>query len=178
LAWSEGDPDALDALLPLVYEELRQLAGRYMKRERGGHTLQATALVNEVYLRLIDVQRVRWQNRAHFFAMAARLMRRILVEAARARGTRKRGGGTATVSLDEALVVPIEPASDLVALDDALTALAAVDSRKSRVVEMRYFGGLTVDETAEALQVSRDTVKRDWKMAKLWLLRELQRGRT
>ena len=148
-----------------------------MKRERSGHTLQATALVNEVYLRLIDVQRVRWQNRAHFFAMAARLMRRILVEAARARDAQKRGAGAPIVSLDEALVVPIEPGSDLVALDQALTALAAVDSRKSRVVEMRFFGGLSLDETAEALQVSRDTVKRDWKMAKLWLLRELQRRR-
>lgn len=149
-----------------------------MKGERSGHTLQATALVNEVYLRLIDVQRVRWQNRAHFFAMAARLMRRILVEAARARDARKRGAGAPMVSLDEALVVPIEPGSDLVALDAALTSLAAVDSRKSRVVELRFFGGLSLDETAEALQVSRDTVKRDWKMAKLWLLRELQPGRT
>jgi RNA polymerase sigma factor (TIGR02999 family) len=178
LAWNQGDPDALEALLPLVYEELRQLAGRYMRGERIGHTLQATALVNEVYLRLIDVQRVRWQNRAHFFAMAARLMRRILVEAARARDARKRGAGTPIISLDEALVVPIEPGSDLVALDEALTALAALDSRKSRVVEMRFFGGLSLDEAAEALQVSRDTVKRDWKMAKLWLLRELERGRT
>jgi RNA polymerase sigma-70 factor (ECF subfamily) len=178
LAWNQGDPDALEALLPLVYEELRQLAGRCMRGERSDHTLQATALVNEVYLRLIDVQRVRWQNRAHFFAMAARLMRRILVEAARARDAQKRGAGAPTVSLDEALVVPIEPGNDLVALDEALTALAAVDSRKSRVVEMRFFGGLSLDETAEALQVSRDTVKRDWKMAKLWLLRELERGRT
>jgi RNA polymerase sigma-70 factor, ECF subfamily len=148
-----------------------------MKGERSGHTLQATALVNEVYMRLIDVQRVRWQNRAHFFAMAARLMRRILVEAARARDAQKRGAGAPIVSLDEALVVPTEPGNDLVALDEALTALAAVDSRKSRVVEMRFFGGLSLDETAEALQVSRDTVKRDWKIAKLWLLRELQRGR-
>ena len=178
LAWNQGDPDALEALLPLVYEELRQLAGRYMKGERSGHTLQATALVNEVYLRLIDVQRVRWQNRAHFFAMAARLMRRVLVEAARSRASLKRGAGAPIVSLDEALVVPMEPGSDLVALDEALTALAAVDSRKSQVVEMRFFGGLSLDETAEALHISRDTVKRDWKMAKLWLLRELQRGGT
>jgi RNA polymerase sigma-70 factor (ECF subfamily) len=178
LAWNQGDPDALEALLPLVYEELRQLAGRYMKGERSGHTLQATALVNEVYVRLIDLQRVRWQNRAHFFAMAARLMRRILVEAARSRDSQKRGGGAPVISLDEALVLPTEPGSDLVALDEALTALAAVDSRKSQVVEMRFFGGLSLDETAEALHVSRDTVKRDWKMAKLWLLRELQRGRT
>ena len=174
LAWNRGEPDALDALLPLVYEELRRLAGHYMKRERSGHTLQATALVNEVYLRLIEVRQVRWQNRAHFFAMAARLMRRILVDAARARGYRKRGGGASMLSLDEALVVPTEPGDDLVALDDALTALAAVDSRKSQVVEMRFFGGLSLDETAEALHVSRDTVKRDWKMAKLWLLRELR----
>jgi RNA polymerase sigma factor (TIGR02999 family) len=150
------------------------LAGHYMKGERAGHTLQATALVNEAYLRLIDVQHVQWQNRAHFFAMAARLMRRILVDAARARGYHKRGGGAALLSLDEALVVPSEPGNDLVALDEALTALAAVDSRKSQVVEMRFFGGLSLDETAEALHVSRDTVKRDWKMAKLWLLRELR----
>jgi RNA polymerase sigma factor (TIGR02999 family) len=160
-------------LLPLVYDELRRLAARYMKHERSGHTLQATALVNEVYLRLIEVQQVRWQNRAHFFAMAARLMRRILVDAARARGAHKRGGGAPMLSLDEALVVSQEPGNDLVALDEALTALAAVDARKSQVVEMRFFGGLSIDETAEALHVSRDTVKRDWKMAKLWLLREL-----
>ena len=144
-----------------------------MKHERSGHTLQATALVNEVYLRLIDVQQVRWQNRAHFFAMAARLMRRILVDAARARGSRKRGGGASILSLDEALVVSTGPGDDLVALDEALTAFAAIDARKSQVVEMRFFGGLSIDETAEALHVSRDTVKRDWKMAKLWLLREL-----
>jgi RNA polymerase sigma factor (TIGR02999 family) len=145
-----------------------------MKGERIGHTLQATALVNEVYLRLIEVDRVRWQNRAHFFAMAARLMRRILVDAARARGYQKRGGGVTMASLEEALVVSHEPGADLVALDDALTALAAVDSRKSQVVEMRFFGGLSLEETAVALHVSRDTVKRDWKMAKLWLLRELR----
>jgi RNA polymerase sigma-70 factor, ECF subfamily len=157
-----------------VYEELRRLAGHYMKGERIAHTLQATALVNEVYLRLIEVKKVQWQNRAHFFAMAARLMRRVLVDAARARGYQKRGGGASMVSLEEALVVPTEPGSDLVALDEALTALAVIDRRKSRVVELRYFGGLSLDETAEALQVSRDTVKRDWKMAKLWLLRELR----
>jgi len=145
-----------------------------MKGERTGHTLQATALVNEVYLRLIEIDHVQWQNRAHFFAMAARLMRRILVDAARSRGYLKRGGGVTMVSLDEALVVSNEPGEDLVALDDALTALAAVDSRKSDVVEMRFFGGLTIEETAEALDVSRDTVKRDWTMAKLWLLRELR----
>jgi RNA polymerase sigma factor (TIGR02999 family) len=156
-----------------VYDELRHVAAGYLRRERDGHTLQATALVNEAYLRLIEVRHVQWQNRAHFFAMAARLMRRILVDAARARGYQKRGGGTPPLSLDEALIVPVEPGADLVALDDALSALAAIDERKSQVVEMRFFGGLSIDETAEALHVSRDTVKRDWKMAKLWLLREL-----
>lgn len=178
LAWSRGDPDALNALIPFVHEELRRLAARYMKGERIGHTLQPTALVNEAYLRLIELQQVKWQNRAHFFAIAARLMRRILVDAARARGYQKRGGGAPMLSLDEGLVVPAEPGQDLVALDEALTALAAVDARKSQVVEMRFFGGLSLEETAEALHVSRDTVKRDWKMAKLWLLRELGGGGT
>jgi RNA polymerase sigma factor (TIGR02999 family) len=176
LAWNRGEPDALDALLPLVYEELRRLAGRYMKQEREGHSLQTTALVNEAYLRLIEVKKVRWQNRAHFFAIAARLMRRILVDAARSRMSHKRGGGAPALSLDEALIIPSEPSHDFVALDDALRALAAVDPRKSQVVEMRFFGGLTLEETAEALSVSRDTVMRDWKMAKLWLLRELRGG--
>jgi len=147
-----------------------------MKGERTGHTLQATALVNEVYLRLINIDQVHWQTRAHFFAMAARLMRRILVDAARSRGYQKRGGGVTMVSLEEWLVVSPQPGEDLVALDDALTALAVVDLRKSQVVEMRFFGGLTLEETAEALHVSRDTIKRDWKMAKLWLLRELRGG--
>jgi RNA polymerase sigma factor (TIGR02999 family) len=174
LAWNQGEPDALDALLPLVHDELRRIAGHYMKGERTAHTLQPTALVNEAYLRLIEVQKVQWQNRAHFFAMAARLMRRILVDAARARGYQKRGGGAVVVSLEEALVLTAGPEGQLVALDEALTALAAVDRRKSQVVEMRYFGGLSLDETAEALQVSRDTVKRDWKIAKLWLLRQLR----
>src|SRR5580765_1438546 len=139
LAWNRGDPDALDALLPLVYEELRRLAAHYMKRERNDHPLQATALVSEAYLRLIEVPQVQWQNRAHFFAMAARLMRRILVDSARARDYQKRGGGAVVLSLDEALAIPAEPGGDLVALDDALTALAAVDRRKSQVVEMRFF---------------------------------------
>ncbi len=173
LAWNRGEPEALDALLPLVYEELRRVAAHYMRRERADHTLQATALVNEAYLRLIEVKRVRWENRAHFFAMASRLMRRILVDAARSRDYQKRGGGAPMLSLDEALIVPCEPGDDLVALDEALNALAAVDVRKSQVVEMRFFGGLDIDETAEALHVSRDTVKRDWRVAKLWLLREL-----
>ena len=146
-----------------------------MRSERAGHSLQPTALVNEVYLRLIEVKQVQWQNRAHFFAMAARLMRRILVDAARSRTYHKRGGGAPLLSLnDEALSVPCQPGHDVVAIDDALTALAAVDERKSRVVEMRFFGGLTLDETAEALSVSRETVKRDWRIAKLWLLRELR----
>ncbi len=147
-----------------------------MAGERAGHSLQATALVNEVYLRLINARDVAWQDRAHFLAVAARAMRRILVDHARARHYQKRGGDAVRVTLDEALVIASEPDEDFVALDDALTALAAVDARKSQVVEMRFFGGLTIEETAEALQISRDTVKRDWKMAKLWLLRELRAG--
>jgi len=177
LAWNRGDPNALDALLPLVYDELRRIAAHYMKKERVAHTLQATALVNEAYLRLIDARRVEWQNRAHFFAMASRLMRRILVDAARSRRYQKRGAGAPVISLDDAIEIPNARPDDLVAVDDALTALAKVDIRKSQVVEMRFFGGLTIDETAEALHISRDTVKRDWTMAKLWLLRELQRER-
>ena len=173
LAWGRGDETALDQLIPLVHDELRRLARRHMAGERPGHTLQATALVNEAYLRLIEVNQVRWQNRAHFFAMASRVMRRILVDAARARGYQKRGGGAETVSLDEALLVSGEPRQDLVALDDALNALAAFDLRKSQVVEMRFFGGLRVEETAAALHVSADTVMRDWRLAKAWLVREL-----
>ena len=173
LAWGRGDETALDQLIPLVHDELRQLARRHMAGERPGHPLQATALVNEAYLRLIEVNQVRWQNRAHFFAMASRVMRRILVDAARARGYQKRGGGAETVSLDEALLVSGEPRQDLVALDDALNALAAFDLRKSQVVEMRFFGGLRVEETAAALHVSADTVMRDWRLAKAWLAREL-----
>jgi RNA polymerase sigma factor (TIGR02999 family) len=161
--------------VPLVHDELRRLARRYMARERPGHTLQATALVNEAYLRLIEVRQIRWQNRAHFFAMSARVMRRILVDFARARGQEKRGGGAQKVTLDEALVVSPETGKDLVALDEALSALEVVHPRKSQVVEMRFFGGLSIDETAEALHVSPDTVKRDWRFAKLWLLRELSR---
>jgi RNA polymerase sigma-70 factor (ECF subfamily) len=175
LAWGRGDQAALGRLLPLVHDELRRLARRHMARERVGHTLQATALVNEAYLRLIEITQVRWQNRAHFFAMASRVMRRILVDSARARRYQKRGGGAEQVSLDEALLVSKEPAQDLVALDAALDALAALDSRRSQVVEMRFFGGLSVKETAEALHVSADTVMRDWRLAKVWLLRELSR---
>jgi RNA polymerase sigma factor (TIGR02999 family) len=144
-----------------------------MGGERPGHTLQASALVNEAYLRLIDVRQIQWQNRRHFFAMAARVMRRVLVEMARARRSQKRGGSAGRVSLDEALLVTQDPSHDLVALDEALQTLAAVDARKSQVVEMRFFGGLSVEETAEALQVSPDTVMRDWRLAKVWLMREI-----
>ena len=175
-AWGSGDQAALDELMPLVYEELRRLARRRLRRERQGHSLQTTALVNEAYLRLVDVRRIRWQDRAHFFAMSARLMRRILVEFARARGSLKRGGRDRRVSFDEALTLSSERAPDLTALDDALSALAAVDQRKSQVVEMRFFGGLTVDETAEALAISRETVIRDWNVAKAWLLRAIDEG--
>jgi RNA polymerase sigma factor (TIGR02999 family) len=172
IAWGKGDPAALEALTPVVYDELRRLARHYMGNERAGHTLQATALVNEAYMRLVDIHKVQWQNRAHFFAMSARLMRRILVDSARSRKYQKRGAGAQRVSLDERLLVA-EPGRDLVALDDALNELAKVDERKSKVVEMRFFGGLSVEETAEALGVSVDTVMRDWKLAKAWLLREL-----
>jgi RNA polymerase sigma factor (TIGR02999 family) len=175
LAWNQGDKAAFDALVPVVHAELRRLARRHMRGEHPGHTLQATALVNEAYLRLIEVNRVHWQNRAHFLAMAARVMRRILVESARAKRFQKRGGGAHRVTLDEALLAPLEPGHDLVALDDALQALAEMDPRKSQVIEMRFFGGLSVDETAEALKVSPDTVMRDWRLAKVWLLRELRR---
>lgn len=175
-AWAQGDQAAFEELIPLVYEELRRLAQRELRRERPGHSLQATALVNEAYLRLIDLNRIEWQNRAHFFAMAARMMRRILVDWARARGNQKRGGGVPTVSLDEGLLVSTDPGCDLVALDDALETLGAMDLRKGQVVEMRFFGGLTVEETAAALHVSADTVMRDWRSAKAWLLRELSRS--
>ena len=173
LAWSEGDQSALDALIPLVHKELHRLARRYMNRERVGHTLQTTALVNEAYLKLVNMQNVRWQNRAHFFAVAARLMRHILVDFARARQYQKRGGGALQVSLDQALEINDETNPDLLLLDEALRALAAVDPRKSDVVELRFFGGLTVEETAHVLKVSQDTVMRDWKMAKVWLLRQM-----
>jgi len=173
LAWSQGEVDAFNRLIPLVHAELRRLAARYMSRERPGHTLQVTALVNEAYLRLIEINQVSWQNRAHFFAMSARAMRRILVDSARARYNDKRGGNIAKVSLDDALRVAWHTDPDLVALDEALKELEARHPRKGQVVELRYFGGLSVEETAEALHVSPDTVKRDWRFAKLWLLRAL-----
>jgi RNA polymerase sigma factor (TIGR02999 family) len=174
VAWRRGDPDALDRLTPLVYQELRKIARRHMAKERTGNTLQATALVNEVYLRLVDVKRVQWKDRAHFFAIAARLMRRVLVDAARSRKYQKRGGGALKVTLHEDLLV--DPGHGLIALDEALTVLEQIDERKSRVVEMRFFVGLSVEETAAALRVSPDTVMRDWKQARAWLSRELSRS--
>ena len=171
-AWSDGDQSALDRLTPIVYDELHRLARRYMKHERPGHSLQTSALVNEAYLRLVDYERMEWQNRAHFFAVSAQLMRRILVDHAR-RHNLKRGGGVEHVALEEAAVVGGGQGPDLVALDDAMNALAQIDPRKVQVVEMRFFGGLSVEETAEVLKVSTITVKRDWRLARAWLYREL-----
>jgi RNA polymerase sigma factor (TIGR02999 family) len=176
-AWSAGDEQALEKLTPLVYRQLHQIAQRYMGGERSGHMLQTTALVNEAYLRLVDCGQVNWQDRAHFFAISANLMRRILVDFARSRGYLKRGGAIPHVSLEEAPSVCDEPDVNLVALDDALKALAAVDERKSKVVELRFFGGLSVEETAEVLRISGDTVIRDWRLAKIWLLHELSGGK-
>jgi RNA polymerase sigma-70 factor, ECF subfamily len=172
-AWCEGDPKALERLTPLVYRELHQTAHRQMALERSGHTLQTTALVNEVYLRLLGSGEVSWQNRSHFLAVCAKLMRQILTDYARTRLSLKRGGGRTGVSLDSNLIVLGEPRVDLLALDGALNTLAAFDERKSKVVELRFFGGLTAEETAEALGVSAETVHRDWKVAKVWLVREL-----
>jgi RNA polymerase sigma-70 factor, ECF subfamily len=174
-AWSDGDRDALDRLTPIVHTELQRLARRYMRGERPGHSLQATALVNEAYMRLVDYKRMRWQNRAHFFAVSAQLMRRILVEHARCHNL-KRGGRVQHVSLEEAGAVGGERAEDLVALDDALNELARVDSRKAEVVELRFFGGLSVEETAEVLKISPVSVMRDWSTAKAWLYREMTGG--
>ena len=173
-AWSNGDDGALEQLMPLVEVELRRLARGYMARERPDHTLQATALVNEAFVRLTDARQVRWQDRAHFLGISARLMRRVLVDYARRRGFHKRGGDAQRVTLQDDLVRTPDPAFDVVALDRALEALAKFDMRKNRIVELRFFGGLSVEETAEVLQVSPDTVKRDWRLAKLWLLRELE----
>ena len=175
-AWSQGDASALDRLMPLIYNELHRLARHYMRRERPDHTLQATSLVNEAYLRLIDVNRVEWRNRAHFLALAAQMMRRILVESARNRQRQKRGGGAVHVNLDDVQELPDSKEHELVALSDALSDLATFDARMSRVVELRFFGGLTVDETAHVLNISPETVMRDWKTAKAWLLREIRRG--
>jgi RNA polymerase sigma factor (TIGR02999 family) len=173
-AWSAGDDDALEQLVPLVEAELRRVARGYMGRERREHTLQTTALVNEAFLRLAEARHVEWQDRGHFVGICARIMRRVLVDHARRRGFQKRGGGAQRVDLREDLVATADPACDLVALDRALEALSVADARKGRTVELRFFAGLSVDETAEILHVSADTVKRDWRLAKLWLLRELE----
>ena len=176
VSWSNGDQDALEALTPLVHQELRGVAARCMAGERPGHILQPTALVNEAFLRLIDWKNVRWQNRAHFFAVAAQMMRRVLVDVARTRDRDKRGAGQLHVSLSEAAEVPVQPPVDLVALDDALKTLEALNARQSRVIELRFFGGLSLDEAAHVLDVSVATVRRDWSLAQAWLYRELNRA--
>ena len=174
VAWGSGDEDALDRLVPIVHAELRRAAARYMSNERAPHTLQATALVNEVYLRLVQIKRVGWRDRAHFFAMVARLMRRVLVDHARARGYQKRGGGVRNLPLDETVTIAPSSSRDVVAVDAALAALESVDERKARVVELRFFGGLSVEETASVLSVSPATVMGDWRLAKAWLKREMR----
>lgn len=173
--WSGGDKKALDDLMPLVYDELRRLAHRHLARERPGHTLQTTALVNEVYLKLVNERSMRWQDRSHFFAVAGQLMRFILVDYARSQNREKRGGGAQQVTLDEALAVSQEQAEDMLALDEALRRLAAFDKRKSQIAELRFFAGLSIDETAAVLSVSVETVKRDWRLARAWLGNELSR---
>jgi RNA polymerase sigma factor (TIGR02999 family) len=173
--WGNGDRDALEKLTPLVYDELRRLAARYLRQERPGHTLQSTALVHEAYLKLVGQNQTRWQNRAHFFGIAAQMIRRILVDHARARRAEKRGAGVERLSLDEAIALPGGPDLDLIALDDALEGLAKIDARQSRLVELRFFAGLTLEETAEVLQMSLATAKRDWVSAKAWLSREIRR---
>ena len=176
LEWRDGNQEALDELMPVVYEELRRQAHRYLQQEQKVHSLQTTALINEVYLRLLDCSRVSWQSRAHFFAITARMMRRILVDYARSHDSRKRGGGLETIALDQDRVSAIARDPDLLALDDALDTLASKDERKSRVVELRFFGGLSIEETAEVLGVCRDTVVRDWKFAKAWLAQEMKKS--
>jgi RNA polymerase sigma-70 factor, ECF subfamily len=171
--WGNGNQAALDRLMPLVYTELRQLAHRYMRWERPGHTMQTTALIHEAYLRLVDQNQVRWQHQAHFFGIAARLMRQILIEHARSHTRAKRGGGVGTISLDKAAIVSQARATELLALDDALERLATIDPRKSQVVELRFFGGLSVEEAAQVLNIAPNTVLRDWRMAKAWLRREI-----
>ena len=177
-AWRRGDEGALDKLTPQVYRELHLVAGRCMRREPDGHTLQTTALINELYLRLSDLKLIDWQDRAHFFALCARQMRRILTDHARARRSHKRGDGAKAISLDDALAISPEPSADLVAVDDALNQLAKVDDRKSQVVVLRFFGGLNVEETAEVLKVSPETVARDWRLAKAWLMRALSENKS
>lgn len=174
LAWNNGDKTALDRLIPLVYQELRQIAHRYMKRERQNHTLQSFALINEAYLRMVDLQSVNWQNRAHFFAIASSVMRRVLIDYARTRGYVKRGGEALRVSFNEKDLAVLEQDADLVALDEALSKLAVLDPRQSKIVEMRFFGGLSVEETAEAMLLSPATIKREWSAAKAWLYKRLK----
>ena len=174
--WRGGDAAAVEKLMPLVHGELRRIAKRHMAGERQNHLLQATALVNEVYLRLVDIRRVQWQDRAHFFAVAARLMRRVLVDFARAEKNQKRGGGLHRITFDQNLPIAGNTPDDLIAIDEALGALAVEYERKAQVVELRFFGGLSVEETAEVLKISQETVMRDWKFAKTWLMRELSRG--
>jgi RNA polymerase sigma factor (TIGR02999 family) len=176
LAWRQGEKEAFDKLIPVVYEELRRLAHSYMRGERKGHILQTTALVNETYLRLLDCSRVNWQNRAHFLAISAQLMRRILVDYARSQRSLKRGGTAKRISLEEFQIVYTGPDPDLIEIDEALQSLALVDARKCQVVELRFFGGMTAEETAEALGVSPDTVLRDWKLARAWLAREMKKA--
>ncbi len=176
VAWSDGDKSALDKLMPVVHDELRRMAHRFMNRERKGHTLQTTALVNEVYLKLIDQRHVSWQNRAHFFAVAAKLMRRILVDYARSRQYAKREGEQHKVELEEAAQVSKVRGAELIAVDDALLSLEMIDARKAKVVELRFFGGLTIEETAEVLKTSHATIERDWTTARAWLYREISRG--
>jgi RNA polymerase sigma factor (TIGR02999 family) len=178
VSWSNGDESALERLMPLVHKELHRLAKSYMRRERPGHTLQTTALINEAFVRLVDWKNVQWQNRSHFFAVAAQMMRRILVDFARSRPLPKRDGGARLAELDEAALLTDERETDLVALDEALTALAKIDARKSQIVEMKFFGGLSVEETAEVLKLSPVTVMREWSKAKAWLYRELSRTGT
>ncbi len=174
LAWSEGDTRAHEKLVPLVYEQLHRMAQRYMRRERPGHTLQTTALVHEAYMRLVGAENLHWQNRAHFYAVSARLMRRILVDIARTKNNLKHGGGPLQVSMDEALAVSSEPSADVLALDEALSRLSAMHARQAEIVELRYFGGLKEEEIAEVLKVSLRTVQQDWRLARLWLYRELR----
>jgi len=174
--WCRGDKAALDKLIPLVYDELHRLAHHYMERERQADSLQTTALVNETYLRLVDAEHIEWRDRAHFFAVSANLMRRILVEFARSRRAGKRGGGIRSINFDEPGVIPAGRSADLIALDDALSALAELDTREARIVELRFFGGLSVEETGEVLKVSPKTVMRDWNHARAWLLHELKHG--
>lgn len=174
--WNKGDPGALEALVPLVYDELRRLARHYLKQEKQNHTLSSTALVHEAYLRLVSQKEVTWQNRAHFFGVASQMMRRILVDHARHHAYAKRGGGAMTLALDDAVATPQRKEIDLVALDDALDSLAKLDERQSRMVELRFFGGLSIEETSEVLGISAPTVKREWASARAWLYREISRG--